>query len=203
MYVGSLSRDREYAGTVFMAHAKANPNDATQTMWMLVLAKEGYQSKDKQSSDQFFVTTDGYRYEGTPGQSNYKIIQFKKYAVRILQMGAHNSHLENETLSTTQLWHDYGNPKRAAELQWRLSISLSAVLLAVLAVLFCNARPRRGRYLMMLPAVVVYIIYVNMLFMARHWLEQGILPISLGMWWVHGVMLLFIVIVAIFRTILT
>lgn len=199
MYVEKLSRDHQRAQNVFLAQEKKDPNDEeAQSSWMLVLANQGYQVKDKDSPDQFFVTADGYRYEGTPGQSDYKIIQFKKYAVRIQQNDVHATHLENETLSTLALWQDYKNPKRAAEFQWRFSFAISALLLALLAVPLSAVRPRQGRYFILLPAILIYIVYVNMLFIARHWVEQNIVPVSIGMWWVHGVLLLIVLTIMFF-----
>jgi len=195
MYVESLSRDRKRAENVFLAQEKKNAADPNRSAWMLVLADEGYQIKDKGTQESYFVTAGGYRYEGTPGQNDYKIVQFKKYAVHIPQNEMRATHEEDETLPTLQLWHDYDNPKRAAEFQWRFSIALSAFLLALLAVPMSAVRPRQGRYLMLLPAVLIYIIYINLLFIARHWVEQGTVPISIGMWWVHGVVMLFILMV--------
>lgn len=191
MYVEQLSSDRQRAETVFMAQEKKSPDHPNQSAWMLVLANQGYQTKEKGSSDPFFVTTDGYRYEGTPGQNDYKIIQFKRYAVRMIQTDAHNNHKEDETLSTSQLWRESDNPKRAAELQWRFSMGITTLILAFLAVPFSTVKPRKGRYVMLLPAVIIYIIYIELLYMARHWLEQGAVPVTIGMWWVHGLMLVF------------
>lgn len=195
MYVEKLSLDRERAENVFMAQEKNNPDDSSQSSWMLVYADQGYQATDKATADPFFVTKNGFRYEGTPGQNDYKIIQYKKYAVRMGQGGGHVTHLEDEALSTSALWSDYQDPKRAAELQWRFSVAMSAFLLALLAVPLSAVKPRQGRYLMLLPAVIVYIIYINILFVARRWMEQGSTPISIGMWWVHGVMALLIMFV--------
>lgn len=192
MYAEKISRDHQRAENVFMAQQKKQVNEAEQNTWMLVFADQGYQEKDKESKDQFFVTADGYRYEGTPGQNNFKIIQFKKYAARIPKNDASATHQEVETMPTLQLWHDYTNPKRAAELQWRFSIAISTFLLALLAVPFSAVRPRQGRYLILLPAVLVYIIYINLLFIARHWLEQGNVSVWIGMWWVHAIVLLFV-----------
>lgn len=165
---------------------------AAQTSWMLVLANEGYQIKDSESQDQFFVTTDGYRYEGVPGQNDYKIIQFKKYAVRIPDNEVRIATQENAALPTSQLWRDYAMPRRAAEFQWRFSIALSTLFLALLAVPMSAIRPRQGRFMSLIPAVLVYIVYINLLYVARHWVMQGSIPVSIGMWWVHGVMLLFV-----------
>lgn len=198
MYVQNLSLDRQRAENVFLAQEKAdlaNPDEG-QSVWMLVSANQGYQIRDRQTQDLFFVTTDGYRYEGRPGDNDYKIIQFKKYAVRIPQTDMRASHLESEGMSTSQLWREYDNPKRAGELQWRFSISIATVLLSLLAVSLSTVKPRQGRFMMLLPAVLIYIIYINLLFVARRWVEQGTLSIAIGMWWVHLLMLALIVIVA-------
>lgn len=196
MYVEKLSRDRNRAQNVFLAQERKNP-DAQQGMtWMLVLANEGYQEKDKDSNDQFFIMENGYRYEGIPGQNDYKIIQFKKYELRIpLNNDVRASHHEVETLSSWQLLNDYSNPKSAAELQWRLSLAILTFLLAVLAVPLSTVRPRKSRYLALLPAILIYIVYINLLYIARHWVDQGTVPILIGMWWVHGLMLLFVLLV--------
>lgn len=199
MYVEKLSRDHQRAQNVFLAQERQTSAD-DQIAWMLVFAKEGYQTKDTDSDDQFFVTTDGYRYEGTPGQNDYKIIQFKKYAVRIPKADVHIRHEEEETLSLSELWQDYQNPSKAAELQWRFSIGILTFLLAILAVPFSRVRPRQGRYLALLPAVLIYIVYINLLFIARHWVEQGQVPIQVGMWWVHGLMGLGVLIAIILHT---
>lgn len=191
MYAEKLSRDHQRAENIFMAKA-TNRSDSVQNSWMLVLANQGYQTPDKTSGDQFFVTKEGYRYDGTPGQNDYKIIQFKKYAIRIPQNGMRNVHMQEEGLSTLQLLTNYMNPKHAAEFQWRISIGISALVLAFLAVPFSRVRPRHGRYLVLFPAVLIYIVYINLLFVSRHWVEQGAVPISLGMWWVHGLFLLLI-----------
>lgn len=190
MYVESLSRDRDRAQNVFLADEKHDPKQPDQTSWMLVYADQGYQTSGADASDQYFVTTDGYRYEGTPGQNNYTIVQYKKYTVRIGQSDPRELHQQNETLSTFDLFSQYDNPKRAGELQWRFSIAIATFLLALLAVPLSAVRPRQGRYLILLPAILVYIVYIQLLIVARHWVEQGTVSIVIGMWWVHAVVLL-------------
>lgn len=194
MYVEKMSRDRLVAENIFLAEQKKNTDakSAEQNAWMLVAANQGYQEKDKESNDQLFVAEDGYRYEGVPGQNDFKITQFKKYFVRLPQNSPQAAHAENESLPTEQLLVNYNNPKRAAELQWRVSVALSAVLLTFLAVPLSTVRPRQGRYLILLPAILVYIVYVNLLWIARRWVEQGVVPLDIGMWWVHGLMLMLV-----------
>jgi len=199
MYVEKLSRDRQRAENVFLAQKKKNTdnNPSLQNEWSLVLANEGYQLEDKTTQEPLFVMTDGYRYEGVPGQNDYKIIQFKRYTIRLPQDNMQATHEENETLPISQLWQDYANPKRAGEFQWRFSIALSAIFLTLIALPLSKLKPKQSRYGILLPAILFYIIYIQLLYIARHWVEQGSIPISLGMWWVHGIMFcLFVVILA-------
>ena len=192
MYVENLSRDHKRAQNVFIAQQKKDPDSSDQNQWTLIFAEQGYQAKLKNIAEPFFVTTDGYRYEGTPGQNDYKIIKYKSYAIRLPQPDSRLIHPENEALPVAALWSDYGHPKRAAELQWRVSVAISVLVLALFAAPLSAVRPRKSRFFILLPAVLVYIIYFNLLVMARHWVEQGTVMPMLGMWWVHAFMLLLV-----------
>lgn len=199
MYVEKLSLDRTQAKNVFMAEQRVSPTEPDTTRWMLVFASTGYQEKIPHSADPYFVTTDGYRYEGMPGDNAYKVIQFKKYAVRIPEAGPRLNHIEDEALSTSALIQGRANPNHAGELQWRISIAISALMLSLLAVPLSAVRPRSGRFLMILPAVLVYIVYFNLMLMARHSVESAVLPFWIGMWWVHGLMGLLVLAVLWYR----
>jgi lipopolysaccharide export system permease protein len=189
MYVESLSRDHKRAQNVFLAQQKVNPAVPDKSEWMLIFAEQGYQTRLKNIPDPFFVTIDGYRYEGTPGQNDYKIIKYQTYAIRIPQVDSRIIHPEHEAMSLSQLWDDYSDPKRAAEFQWRFSVAISALMLALFATPLSSVRPRKSRFFILLPAVVIYLVYFNLLVVARHWVEQGAISASIGMWWVHLLML--------------
>jgi lipopolysaccharide export system permease protein len=94
-----------------------------------------------------------------------------------------------EAVPSHKLWHDYSNAESAAELQWRLSIPLSGLVLMLLAIPFSRVAPRKGRYTNLLPAILLYVVYVNLLFVARNWVDIKMVPVMIGMWWVHILML--------------
>ncbi len=191
IYVESISRARKKADNIFFAEqTKSSSEDGAPGAWSVVSAARGYQSNDKATKRSFLVAEQGYRYQGIPGQNDYKIIQFKKYSVQIPELTVGNQHKETEGISSLTLWDDYTNPSYAAELQWRLSIPLSAFLLSLLALPFSYVRPRQGRYSSLFPAILIYIVYMNLLFVARNWVEQKVIPTSLGLWWVHGLFIL-------------
>lgn len=77
-----------------------------------------------------------------------------------------------------------------AELQWRLSTPLSALLLALLAIPLSRSRPRQGRFGRILIALGVYAVYFNLLDVSRTWVEQGT---ARTIWWVPGLLLAVIV----------
>lgn len=78
-----------------------------------------------------------------------------------------------------------GAPPDRAELQWRLSTPVSALLLTLAAIPLSRSRPRQGRYAKMLAAVTLYAVYFNLLDVARSWVEQGS---STYIWWVPGLL---------------
>ena len=61
-----------------------------------------------------------------------------------------------------------------AEFQWRLSTTLSTVLLGLLGFPLSRAEARQGKYSKLLAAVFVYAVYYNLNVMAKTWVEQGV-----------------------------
>ncbi|MDX1481658.1 MAG: LptF/LptG family permease, partial [Woeseiaceae bacterium] len=80
--------------------------------------------------------------------------------------------------------------EEAAELQWRVSIPLATFILGLLAFPLSRSQPRQGRYGRIAIGLLVFIIYFNLLSAGRAWIENGTVTPEVGIWWVHGVMLL-------------
>ena len=56
----------------------------------------------------------------------------------------------------------------------------------VLAVPLARLRPRQGRFGRIGIAILAYFVYSQVLAAARTWVESGVVPEFVGMWWVHG-----------------
>jgi lipopolysaccharide export system permease protein len=193
MYVEQMTRNHQQANNVFVANQKIDHNDPAIIHWSVLSAERGYQTKEQGTQQHYLVAEEGNRYEGTPGQSNYKIIHFQRYKVHEPNLSLSSRRQEWEEIPTHQLLQSYDNPSNAAELQWRLSIPLSVMLLALLAIPFSQVKPRQGRYLQLILAILIYIVYINLLFVSRNWMEQKLISVSLGMWWVHLSLMAFII----------
>lgn len=149
----------------------------------LVTATDGVQQADGNSQGQLLVLQDGYRYEGVPGQADFRIADYRSYGIRIRPKAVSIDSDELETTPTVTLW---GMASRAAraERQWRIVIPLSVLVLAFFAVPLSRTRPRQGRYGKLFAAILVYITYQNVAGVARVWVEKGIAPALVGLWWV-------------------
>jgi lipopolysaccharide export system permease protein len=194
-YVKQISRNRESMQNIFIAEKdiskQTSPNNPNG--WMVVVADQGYQNTAK-TGDHFIVINQGRRYTGVPGESNFQIDRFGQYFLRLESKIPTISH-DEQTLSTPMLWNQLPySASVAAEFQWRLSLPISVILLALLAVPLCRFSPRQGRYASLLPAMLIYISYANLMFLARSWIEMKIIPVWLGVWWLHGLLLLLIVV---------
>jgi len=190
-YVDKMSRDHQRAQGIFLAQRESVKHGNGQA-WSLVWADEGYAEEDEKQGAQFVVLKNGKEYQGTPGQADFRIMSFKQYKVRLPQPNESAVSSDVSTLPTSALL-PVNNPdlKKAAELQWRLSVPLMAVTLGLLAVPLSKVEPRRGKLAKMLPAVIIYIIYANLMFVARDWIINSQIPAWVGFWWLHGLVLLF------------
>ncbi|MFV2089615.1 MAG: LPS export ABC transporter permease LptF [Pseudomonadales bacterium] len=88
-------------------------------------------------------------------------------------------------MSTSELGRSPA-PDARAELQWRQSTAISALLLALLAVPLSRTQPRRGRYSKVMLAVVIYALYYNLVGVARTGVEQ---QATASLWWAPGLLL--------------
>ncbi len=186
-YVEKISRNRKEADNIFIAEQEKNAVDMTGTPWIVLSAKNGYQAIDPATKEPFVIATEGYRYAGAPGQNDYRIIQFQKYAIRTPDMALNTQRLIQQAIPSKVLFQNYHNVENASELQWRLAIPLSVFLLAMLAIPLSQVKPRQGRYAVLLTAILIYVVYMNLLFAGRNLIEQKMISLWIGLWWVHAI----------------
>lgn len=157
---------------------------------VVILAASGRRVHDPDSGELSFVLYDGRRYEGVPGEGDFTIWEFREHGIPVRQ-GEEEEFVEAVEVKATADLLASDDPEDRAELQWRLSTPLSVLLLSLLAVPLSRSSPREGRYARVGVAFLVYLLYVNLLSIARVWVEREQVPEWLGLWWVHAGMALF------------
>jgi len=154
----------------------------------VVIAERGEQVASDDPDTRYFVLRNGRRYEGVPGTSRFRVMEFAEHGIPYRLPNLQDPDLEPRAMRTADLVRS-GNAEEVAELHWRIGIPLATFVLAIIAVPLSRSQPRQGRYGRLAIGLLVFIIYFNLLSAGKAWLEQGIVPSSAGLWWVHGLML--------------
>lgn len=132
----------------------------------------------------------GRSYEGVPGAGDWRISEFRRQRLRIATPQAtlpgrpRMDVLGNRELLASQ------DPRRRAELHWRVAWVLNVLVLGMLAVPMARLLPRQGRHARVPWAVLLFALYAGLLSAGRTMVERGEVPAWLGLWWVHGVAVL-------------
>jgi lipopolysaccharide export system permease protein len=127
----------------------------------------------------------GRRYEGVPGQDDFRVIEFREHGIPIATPQDIRSSSDPDTKPTAGLLGSH-DPSDIAQLQFRASTPLMALVLTLIAVPLSKLRPRQGRYARVGFAIVVYFVYSSLLSASKTWLEKSDLPPAIGVWWVHA-----------------
>jgi lipopolysaccharide export system permease protein len=131
------------------------------------------------------VLEQGRRYEGSPGDEAYRVMEFDRYAARIDTKESSEPQVTHKNLPT---WALLMNPTNAnlGELLWRVGVPISATVLVLLAIPMSFVNPRAGRSANLLFALFTYIVYSNLLSVSQARVAQGRMDFGVGWWLVHA-----------------
>ncbi|MEM7258918.1 MAG: LPS export ABC transporter permease LptF [Pseudomonadota bacterium] len=144
--------------------------------------------------NEYIVFRNGVTVIADPEGLGYQRTEFARHGIRLPSTQQASNAVEISARSLRELWRD-GSSQSIAEIQWRFSIPLAALLLALLAVPLSHTSPRQGRYSKIVVAILIYVPYANLLVLSRKWTAAGKVSPMIGVWWVH---LLFIVVIIYF-----
>ncbi len=138
---------------------------------------------DASSGDRYLVMEQGHRYDGEPGKDGFRMVAFERHGVRISANGSELI-LNQEARPTRELMF---SPVLAdqVEFYWRLLLPLISLGLTLLVVPLGHLRPRQGRYSRLVPGILVFVVYFNLLTVSKSWVLKGATPYVLQTGWVH------------------
>src|SRR5208283_3590647 len=160
-------------------HSTENGKDVT------TVAKSGH-LEEAPNGDQFIVLEDGRRYEGQPGTAEFRTIGFERLGRRIEPAEVRAGPLSVKALPTDVLIASGGAVERA-ELFWRLSVPISAVVLVLLAIPLSYVNPRMGRSFNLISAAFMYMVYNNCVNFVQSVIAQDKLSLAGGLILTHSV----------------
>jgi len=185
-YTEQLSDDRINLGGVFISQKNVSSEKKDRGISILV-AEKGRQ-EIRPDGNRYLILDNGYRYDGNPGQADYRAIKYDEYGVLLPKPDVSDEVTDRDAMTTSSLLGS-DDIRSRTELQWRLSLPLLVFIVTLMAVPLSRVNPRQGRFLKLLPAILLYMAYLTILIAARGALEKGKIPPVLGLWWVHAVFL--------------
>jgi lipopolysaccharide export system permease protein len=172
VYVESINPVDGRIRNVFL-HSVDDAKDAT------TVARLGHLVEEP-NGDRFVVLEDGRRYEGQPGAADFRLIEFDKLGRRIEPAEARALPSSNKAIPTAALLVADGRGERA-ELFWRLSVPILALVLTLLAIPLAYVNPRMGRSFNLIAAAFLYMLYTNCINIVQSMIAQGTLDLWVGL----------------------
>ena len=178
IYIESVNNNTNIMNNIFIYAQADNGNDPS-----IITAPTGYQLS-KPDGSQYLVLKNGYFYRGLPGKTAFSKGSFKQATQYLSGKVIPAVQQTYESMPITELMEKH-TPEAAAEFQWRLAFPLAVFVATLIAVAVCYIRPRGSRYSKVMPAILIFIAYFNLISISRTWLGNGSIPSWIGIWWVH------------------
>jgi lipopolysaccharide export system permease protein len=190
LMVGQFNRANKGGGVLFLESENKDNHQIENVFFQQHQKKKSYVDLATSTSSyydedglRYMMMHDGTHYIGNAGEANFKIIKYKDYGIYISKKQA-KANLSEATKSVSELWSST-KPSDQAELQWRITIPLATIIVAFMALPLSQTDPRSGRYGKLAVALVLYLIYSNLLSVGYTWIAKETVPVWIGTWWVH------------------
>jgi lipopolysaccharide export system permease protein len=179
-FIEELDIDKNEVKNVFVADNKnGRLNIAVASSGFIQNADDGEKS---------IVLNHGRRYEGQPTQPDFRILEFDTYTTQIYKKEILVPQPRDREKTIQELINEpnpaFINPNQA-ELLWRIGLPLMALGLVLIAIPLAYVNPRLGNYTAMFYAVLIYLIYSNLLNLTQNFVSQGKINVYLGVWPIH------------------
>ena len=185
VYAGSVDKERKGMEDVFVFRPEPvalDPFDREKpggsgldekSRQTIIYAARGFQEY-REDGGFYFVLAKGVQFEGLPGQKDFIITEFDRYSQRLDEPDdtANAVTTKQESLLITDLI-GRRDAESVAELHWRLSLPVSVLILAAIGIPLSRSNPRQGRYYLLIPALILFLIYMVMLNAGKEAIANG------------------------------
>lgn len=183
LYTDAMTEDKQRLLGVYLFEKKVQGDKDPRQI--LVRAESGRSERNAETGERFLILEKGVRYELVPGEAASREMRFDSYRVVMPAPAAVESLSKLSSYSSSDLLAESRKDKKAlGEWLWRLSMPLFVPTAMLLAFAMSRVNPRQGRFLKLLPAILLYLGYVVSIGAARNAIEKGKAGESL-IWAIH------------------
>lgn len=180
-FIEELDIDKSEIKNIFVAQ---NKNGRLS----VAVASTGF-IENSEGGEKSIILNNGRRYEGQPTQPDFRILEFNQYSTKIQSKSVLDPAPRDREKTVFELLNDPDtnavNPNRA-ELLWRIGLPLMALGLVLIAIPLAYVNPRLGNYTAMFYAIMIYLIYSNLLNLTQNFVSQGKVSVFIGIWPIHA-----------------
>ena len=176
-FVEGLAEDVSNVRNVFI-------NSVRNGKSSVIVAREGTTEVDA-NGDKFLVLKNGRRYDGTPSEPEFQLMEFERYGVLINSQPQSAAAVNSARALPLGLLIANPTPQNRAELLWRAALPVMGMLLMLLGIPLGFVNPRGGRSANLLLALLVFVVYSNMVSVLQAAVSQGRLSLATGWWPLH------------------
>jgi len=184
-FIEELDVDKSEIKNIFVA-------DNKNGRLSIAVSSTGY-IQNSEGGEKSIILHNGRRYEGQPTQPDFRILEFNEYSTKIRSKDALAPAPRDREKTVFELLEDPNlaaiNPNRA-ELLWRIGLPLMALGLILIAIPLAYVNPRLGSYTAMFYAVLIYLIYSNLLNLTQNFVSQGKVSVFIAIWPIHLIALI-------------
>lgn len=127
------------------------------------------------------VLLNGYSYEGLTIGETFTARQFERFEGYLPEIHVTPPERKKFEIPTTELWSS-DQLEHVSLLQWRLVTPFSIIVLGMLGLKMSQSGPREGRFAKVFFALVLYVIFNQLLVTTKESLSNGNLPPEIGLW---------------------
>lgn len=176
-FIEKFSPETGAAENIFVQNNRSDGKPST------LLAKTGYLLN--KLDQRLLVLENGHRYSGEPGTANFEEIYFDRFDIVISSTPKLIVPITDRQTIPTKALINSEEPQHKAELLWRLSLPISVLILAYLAVPLSYFNPRTGHTYNLVFALVIYLFYQNGITFLRNMVADGKLSFAIALPLMH------------------
>ena len=158
LYVDEFDKEKRELKNLYVVQQQTDKSGKIAKNDVIITATRAYQvpSKDTDSSMQLDLFQ-GRRYELGTNNAKYNQASFEKYRITLEKPASEKITETNvETQTTAKLLANTQKPEVKAELGYRFTMPWLIIIAAMLATPLAQVRPRQGRWLRLLPSVLIF-----------------------------------------------
>lgn len=127
------------------------------------------------------VLFNGMSYEGLSQGEALMVRKFERFEGYLPEIQVKPASKKRFETSSYQLWLAE-DTKQQAMLQWRIVVPFTIIVLGLLGLKMSKTKPREGRFSKLFIALILYVVFSQLLVTNKDMLADGEIPMFLGLW---------------------